>query len=559
MKNVMEYFPLKEARPTQKLVLEETERVFSTGKKIVILEAPVGSGKSAIALTLARQQAAHPETKFEDAKDGKPVKPPPMPVHIITPRKSLQDQYYADFPRDLVTMKGRNSYPCIIEMEPRRYIPILKAIKEGKTAAPGANEDSCANGPCDGNEEIYKSCTDQHPCPYNLAIETAQGEPIIVHNLHSFIYQTSFATKFDKRSLLIVDEAHEIENTVRNFATRTLHTKAHVDRSQVDQLVTIKDWTEFLLKPEIMPVLTPQDISKAAADPKFKSVQAVYKDQVAQLEKWESTYEKGFAVEIIPTINVITKARTGTRFEIIPNYVGGEVRRLLLEFGDRVLLMSGTIYDKKTYCSQLGINPEDAHFIRIESTFPKENRPIYLKPAYQVNTSHATWNENFPKMIEIIQAILAIFHDAKGLIHAPSYFAAEEIAKALNSPRVWTHQANNFLTTLERFFASSGNGIFLSPICQQGVDFKEDRARFQIVVRVPYLSTGSAFVADKLKKDFQWYNYQALIVFGQQVGRVNRGPDDYGATFLLDSRFSTFISKNRGVLPKWLKDGFIYK
>ena len=101
--------------------------------------------------------------------------------------------------------------------------------------------------------------------------------------------------------------------------------------------------------------------------------------------------------------------------------------------------------------------------------------------------------------------------------------------------------------------------MFLSPICGQGVDFKYDRARFQIILRVPYENTGDAFNNHKVKNDYQWYNYQALIKFGQQIGRVNRAPDDFGVTVLMDERFNKFISRNKNVLPKWVLDSIIYK
>jgi superfamily II DNA or RNA helicase len=51
---------------------------------MVILEAPVGSGKSAIAMTFARAVSNS---------------------HIITPRKSLQDQYFEDFKEDIVLIR----------------------------------------------------------------------------------------------------------------------------------------------------------------------------------------------------------------------------------------------------------------------------------------------------------------------------------------------------------------------------------------------------------------------------------------------------------------------
>ncbi|HET8686541.1 MAG TPA: helicase C-terminal domain-containing protein, partial [Methanosarcina sp.] len=112
---------------------------------------------------------------------------------------------------------------------------------------------------------------------------------------------------------------------------------------------------------------------------------------------------------------------------------------------------------------------------------------------------------------------------------------------------------------LDAFYASSEPLVFISPVCQQGVDFKGDRGRFQIVLRVPYPNTSDPLMSFKVENDFNWYNYQALIVFGQMVGRVNRAPDDYGATFLMDERFNRFISRNSRKLPQWLQKAFVYK
>lgn len=221
--------------------------------------------------------------------------------------------------------------------------------------------------------------------------------------------------------------------------------------------------------------------------------------------------------------------------------------------------MSGTVYGKEYFCNLLGINPEEAHYIRIPSTFPLENRPIVAKPEYQVDTSFANWNENFEEMVTKIEKIMAIFHDAKGLIHAPSYEAAEQIVARIGGARLVTHSKSDTQDKLQAFYDSTEPLVFVSPVCQQGVDFKEDRARFQIIVRVPYPNTSDPFVAHKVKTDFQWYNYQALVVFGQMLGRVNRSEQDYGATFLMDSRFNKFITKNMRTIPKWVTNAIIWK
>lgn len=536
--DVKNYFPLKTPRKSQLILLEEILKVFSEGKSIVILEAPVGSGKSAIAITLANI--------FKENL-----------CHIITPRKALQDQYWEDFKDFVVLMKGRSSYPCTIDLENRQYLPIIKSIKEGKVQNTPDKGSSCAEAPCLGNPGVYQECNSSRPCPYNAAVEVAQNNSIVIHNCHSFIYQTAFSSRFEKRGLLIADEAHELEGIVRSFITKKIIVKSIVSSQDAGKIKSPLEWIEFLLQEKNVPEETEFDKAKKRVDENYVSPREEYLRKVESLEE-KGSFDKGMSVEVTPLFKPGMTAQAGTTLEFIPHHVGNAVTTLLLNYGEKVLLMSGTIYSKELFCKNLGISTEQAHFIRIGSSFPKENRPIYAKPQYRVDTSHANWDANFGEMITKIRKIMDIFKDAKGLIHAPSYLAASHIVAALGSPRVVTHSAADFSSSLEEFYKSPDPEVFVSPVCQQGVDFKEDRARFQIILRVPYMSTGAKFVEDKVKNDFPWYNYQALIVFGQQVGRVNRSETDYGATFLMDERFVKFIRKNSKVLPSWLKDAIIW-
>jgi Rad3-related DNA helicase len=535
--DIMSYFPLATPRGTQKKVIEEIDKAFKSGKRIVILEAPVGAGKSAIAMTFARA--------YESS-------------HIITPRKSLQDQYYEDFEDDIVLMKGRNAYPCTIDAIPQTYIKVMRQIDMGMIKAPGRDEPSCASGPCNGDSTVWKMCIeDNGPCPYSRAIEIAQEHHTIVHNIHSFIFQTKFGGKFEGRNLLIVDEAHEIEGVIREFITRKISTKANIEILEAPEYESIDEWGSYLLEDQFLPEETAYDRMKKEQDPEFKSARDEYVNRVQMLNLNKEYYEKGFSVRVNPTI--ISGRRVGTSFEFVPHSIGNSANHYLFDYGEKVLLMSGTIYDHDQYCKSIGVNPSEALSIKIPSSFPVQNRPIYLKPEYQTDTSHANWRENFDEMIGIIDRIQNIFKDVKGLIHAPSYMAAQEIVRAVPGGRLTTHESHNFQASLEQFYASKDPLIFVSPVCQQGVDFKDDRARFQILTRVPYMNTSDPFVDHKVKNDFNWYNYQALIVFGQMIGRPVRSERDFGATFLLDSRFNKFVSRNSKRLPKWLQDAFIYR
>lgn len=537
-KPALEYFPLPEARTSQKMVIEEVEKAFRAGKRIVILEAPVGSGKSAIAMTFARQS---------------------QDCHIITPRKSLQDQYYEDFKDDLVLMKGRGAYPCTVDASLPTYNKVIRHIKNGMVVSPLRGEDDCASAPCRNSKAVWESCTENNskPCPYQVAIEVAQESPVIVHNIHSFIFQTNFGLKFEKRDLMIIDEAHEIENTIRGFITKKMTVGSVLEASDIPDLRNINEWCDFFLEDRFVPEESESDRRRKEVDETFSSERDEYVTRVETLRLNHEYYGESFTVRRSESMTGFQV--TGTSFEFIPHSIGNAGHRYLFDYGDKVLLMSGTIYDKDLYCKCVGINPLDAYFIRIPSTFPVGNRKIYLKPEYQVDTSHRMWEDNFDEMIQKIQRILGIFSDAKGLIHAPSYDAMERIANALGSDRIVTHDKSNLSSRLQEFYSSREPKVFISPVCQQGVDFKYDRARFQIVTRVPYANTSDPLMAYMVENDFNWYNYQALIVFGQMVGRVNRAEDDFGVTFLMDERFNRFISRNSRRLPRWLQQAFVYK
>lgn len=537
-RDILSFFsPGKTPRPTQKAVLVEIDKAFTEGKKFVILEAPVGSGKSDVAMTLAR--------KFLDS-------------HLLTPQKSLQNQYYEDFEQDSVLMKGRNAYPCTRSKSRKIYLKVINDINKGQVKQPGAGEDNCGTAPCRNSETVYKLCTEfQGACPYTAAIEVAQQHHTVIHNVHSFIFQTNFGDKFQKRKFLAVDEAHTLEGIIRDFITKKISLKGLVEAIDTPSEPSVDKWCDFFMTDRFLPEVSASEKAMKELDETYLTERDKYLEQILAFKEKAEYYGEAFTVKRTP--NYLGDRCMSTAFEFIPHNVGSAPTRLIFDYGEHVLLMSGTIYDKNMYCKSIGIKPDDAYFIRVPSSFPLKNRPIYVKPDYQVDTSFANWNDNFKEMITKINKILGIFNDVKGLIHVPSYQAAEEIASWLPPGRVIWHDKSNVQEKLQEFYNSKEPKVFLSPVCSQGVDFKYDRARFQIVLRIPYLNTSDEFVNYKVKNDFSWYNYQALIIFGQQIGRVNRSDDDFGVTFLMDSRFNKFISSNTSKLPKWLKDAFIYK
>lgn len=522
MSEVINYFPEKyvggPATASQIAAITAIEEAFKQ-YPIVILEAPVGSGKSAIAMSFA-----------EYYKD----------THLLTPRKSLQDQYFDDFEEISVLMKGRAAYPCTYKQPPGVYEEVVSDIKDGRIVFDATMGRTCAQGPCKNANKIKDICTNYgaSPCPYHIAVETAQKNPTIIHNIHSFIYQSLFGGYYGIRKLLVLDEAHVIRSVFREFATKSFTIRQALEDSRIPRFETIKEWCTWLSQEDFLPVLSEDR-----------------EDYLVRVMDFSDNYELSSEF-VIHWEASFTYRQTSIKF--VPKSLRGLAQNLIFQYGEKVLLMSGTIYDKNFFCSQLGLDVDAVRFLRLDSSFPKENRPIICKPQYQLDTSFKSWKENLPILGEKIREILGIFNDCKGLIHAPSYIAAKEILAAVDDPRLVTHTPENFLVELERFYNSEGTGVFVSPVCQEGVDFKGDRARFQIIVRVPYSNTSDKYTEYLVQENFQEYNYEALVTFGQMIGRVNRREDDYGVTILMDLRFKRFLASNTGKLPKWVKTAIQY-
>jgi ATP-dependent DNA helicase DinG len=88
-------FPFITKRENQKRVMSEICSAFNSGYKYVILEAPTGFGKSAVAIALALSLGSS---------------------YICTSTKDLQTQYTRDFPY-VKAARGKNNFPCLVKQD----------------------------------------------------------------------------------------------------------------------------------------------------------------------------------------------------------------------------------------------------------------------------------------------------------------------------------------------------------------------------------------------------------------------------------------------------------
>lgn len=517
--NVISFFPKDEPYPNQEIILNRIVKAFDIGKaKTVIVQSPVGSGKSPIAICLANYYGGG---------------------HILTPRKSLQDQYFEDFPRDVSLLKGMSNYPCFpaasnkkseraIPTTDLNYIQAINIIEKGGT--PIFRGLTCSKAPCRGDKKTFEECTNARKCTYQSALAKACAAKITVSNLHSFIANSLFIKRLAKKPILIVDEAHEMEDIVRGFISSefTVEYLCISNRMDIPEFDSLAEWVEWFRNPLFTDGYDEERLLE-------------YNERLDKLDEYGMrNFVVSYEEDLYDGV---------TKFSFEPRTLGNAAETFLLQFGDRRLLMSGTIYDKQHFCRLNGLNEEETVFLKMPSTFPPAACPIILRSNTVSNNSHKHFEKNFNRNMDAIRRALLIYHNVRGLIHAPSYVISARIQQSLCDPRIIGHTPENFAERLKYFLEESPpNAVFISPSCQQGIDLKYDKARFQIILRVPYPSLSSNFMKDLIDHNPPAYTYKALVSFGQMIGRPMRAPNDWGHTILLDDRFHEFLHNNRALL-----------
>jgi len=83
----------------------------------------------------------------------------------------------------------------------------------------------------------------------------------------------------------------------------------------------------------------------------------------------------------------------------------------------------------------------------------------------------------------------------------------------------------------------------------EGVDLKDDLSRFQIMCKVPFPYLGDLVVKKRMEKNEKWYPYMTAKSIIQSLGRSIRNETDHAISYILDSDWDRFFSKNRNLFP----------
>ncbi len=525
MNEIEKCFPLPVIREKQRKALDFIQRSIDKGYKDILISAPTGAGKSGIGHALCNWAGTLKDTD-KHRKGG---------YYLIT-QKLLQDQ---------------------LEKDTERYLEGLNKCVTLKTAA----EYPCTGyGNCKIGRSVENSKCPKSICAYALKKQKFLEVPVSITNYPYFFTESTYVGELPARKVLICDECHTLEDQIIGFMDLELTQDAYEDQFPGESLPRVRtrdefvDWIEDHLIPDMAQRL------KELEDLYGKKANLSAAD-AAVISSAENFYSKlGRIVETIyediEWVFWYEQDKKGYKYYLRPLSAAPFFKGLVQDRAEVRVYMSATPGTKDVFCRALGLDSDDVACLTLGSSFPLENRPVIVAPL--ASLSKANQERNLPAFISVTKKLASKPDHAqeKGIIHCHSYALGDAVYDALQGTEVgdriiYPRNSDERLEAFERHCTTKRPSIILSPSFVEGFDFKDDRARWQVIFKVPFPSLGDKRVARMLDIDEDWYLNKTCIGIIQGAGRIVRSDEDYGVTYIFDADFVTVRSRAKRLIPKW--------
>lgn len=518
-----------------KVVLDENPKT-----KFFLLNLPVGTGKSHLAMMFS---------DYYTRKINKTAK-----IDIVTASKILQDQYEDEYV-SICNLKGKENYSC------QQY------------------SCSCMQGKEFG--KLNKSPCDM--CPYDEARNGWIGGKISLTNFYLYLIYTIYNEKIhDLRNpnVLIVDEAHELDSVISDFISikiteNTIKKLKFPDErgiiNKLKRVTNIPTYINFLKEfvidiseniAELQKTMGESPRSAKAdrrenrigkiigsknPDMKLMNILNDLTSYITKIElflkEWEATPDNW----VLET-NWNEKTRQ-KELSLEPIWSQEYLNKYLWSKYDLVILMSGTIIDKELFCDINGINAKEAIYYSIPSPFDVQNRKIFYLPMGKMSWEKK--EETFKNYVDVLPKILKKYSGKKGIIHTNSFELSGWIKEALSDDRLLFHDSDNKNEILQHHYQTDKPSVIVSPSMSTGVSFDHDRARFQVIAKIPYPSLGSQKNKMRKQQNPNYYAWKTCCGIIQMCGRAVRSHTDFADTIIIDSSFGDVLRYSSKYLPQW--------
>lgn len=517
-------------RPHQWRAIEEIAGLYDDGAKVVMWQAPPGSGKTLAGEAIGRLVGG-------------------QRLYICT-TKTLQKQAEDDFPYAKRLM-GRSNYPTL-----EGNVDAWGRDLNDGTSALTAND--CTATP--GNPSC-RWCDPVVLCPYRRARTAAQ-------TAHLAILNTSYALTdwgkggglFRGRRLAIFDEADRLESELLNQVEIVI-TKWRRERLGMAS-PAYKTLDEKRGRGPVeawMPWLTEEAIPKVTkALLRLPPLEDGTTRQIRARKGLERLLEGLLVLQAqLPEGGWVYDGYKQGNIIFRPIQVHDWGLRYIWGHAQRFLLMSGTIISADEMASSLGV-PPGYEFVDTPMTFPAKNRPINIVALVEMRRKDA--ETAWPKMLQGIRGVLNMHPEERILIHTVNYQLAEFLVNGLSDVDrgIYTYRRAEERELALAMYKADPSGVMVGASLERGVDLPDDLCRVVVWAKIPFGDLSDKRTSERLYNTptgESWYAINTIRAIQQGTQRHIRSETDYGVTYILDHQFTTIVwKKSRRYLSKWWCD-----
>lgn len=537
------------------------------------LEAPTGSGKTAIGITFLE---AHLK---QGVKHG----------FYVVPNKALVEQVRSLYPSAKMAL-GRNEHPCLY------YEGEFKADE-----VPCSMLTTCPHRVDQQTGETHEPGA--IPCPYLQQKYEAKSGGIIVCTTAFYLFAQCFGKEWGDDIALVVDEAHGIARTIRSVLSHEI-TDYHLERSvsllesfnpeiaagldqfrkELMKIIKRKPaGSREILKPEeierlveALEAIDSKDLAETineavrskTLNPKddrelLKQLESLTRD----LKRYYTALNYSMPSNKHQALNYSyayyqkekgENERVQYRLVIKSYFVVPLVKRMMV--ADKTLAMSATIGDDKVFAYDTGI---DFPCYELESTFLADKARIFMPtdtPNLAVNKRS---RQDRTKVLRVIAKSAKRFSKKgmRSLIVVVSNEERDKFVMLAGEEGLDVISYGNGVTAREaavRFRAGEGDAL-VGTVANygEGIDLPKDTAPVIYFLRpsYPHPADPATQYEERRFSGQRWvvWNWRAMIEVLQVRGRNIRSADDVGVCFLISQQFRRF---SFGALPGWLQKSY---
>ena len=533
---------------TQEDVVNEVLKSIEAGNKVIFIKGVCGSGKSAMALNLAKN--------FKKSS-------------VVVPIKSLQDQYEKDYtqkkfilkdnanPLKISVIKGRNNFPCIyggeraddpeipcvIEIKEKNTPQLLKYIEQNPATsredfssasditrinvaaacpywAPIMPSELNPKGLSDVKKKRYESISGKEfaifkrksGCPYYDQYDAYADADVLIFNSMKYLIETDIGRK-PKTDIEIIDECDEFLDSFANERNINLNrlqvalSNLMPFDSDTKQKVRemLKEVNELIFNPPKIEIekVTSTNLLKLVnlilENPNLASDEELnyYNNVVEVARSFEDVLDETYvAVEKFEKESNQT-GLFGKNFSedetVNITLVSINLARKFQELIDKnsvLVLMSGTIHSEEVLRDIFGI--KDFKIIEAETKNPgtinKYRTGLERNCSFSNFQNSTVTREMYLKIMDVCLANA----QKPVLIHVSAFkdLPSEEENKKLKFENLITQERLRELQlrgnqNVDDFIIGSTDTLFTTR-CSRGVDFPGDKCNSIVITRFPY-------------------------------------------------------------------------